>query len=139
MSERLQGMVLFADDVRDEVGGKSSFMGVVGDTIEVFGGRTVRQSVLLLVWAPRGDHTVKGTITIENAQEGYKQPPALDTVIPDQGTDGKTLVQMIAKLRPIKLGTDPVKIVADFMVDDMNFHGEVTFEHKGSESPEMAG
>ncbi|MCD2316976.1 hypothetical protein LQ954_12540 [Sphingomonas sp. IC-11] len=135
MSEAIQGMILFVDDVRDEVGGKTSLMGIAGQSIDVFGSDSVRQSITLMFWAPPGEHKVKGTIVVENAPDDYKQPPPLNTTIPDQGGEGRTLVQMVARLRPIKLGEAAVRIIAKFTVDQTEFSSEMTFDYKGSDRP----
>jgi hypothetical protein len=130
MSDAMQGMIIFADDVRDENGGKSSVMGILGSETNVYGAKILRQlAVVFMAWAPDGELELMGDIEIENAPEDYPQPGPLRSSIPGDRGEGLSLVQIVARLQPMELDNGPVRVHAKFSLSGQAFENSLLIKH----------
>lgn len=110
-------MILFVDDVREESGGRSSFMGVLGTEIETTGMEKLDvYCVILFVPEAAGTLPAVGSIVIEGVPPSFEQPRGMNAnlEIPDPGS----FVQVVARLKDIPIGEEPVYIRAKMMLGD---------------------
>jgi hypothetical protein len=129
MTRIAQGVVLFSDDVREEIGGKSSYMGLLGPEVWVHAEKSVSFVCTLLLWVIDPQVTVSADFKLENAPEGVSPPPPFTRTVTKQAEDGAAqwVVQMVGRLR-FRVGNQPLLFEVTFSVGDQTFSNRIIFD-----------
>ena len=129
MTRIAQGAVLFSDDVREETGGKSSFMGLLGPEVWVARGKPVRFVCTLIAWAIDPEVTISAEFGLENAPEGVAPPkPFTRTVTKDPEDQAEQwIIQVLGRLE-FAVEDAPLGFTAKFTVGERLFESRVVFD-----------
>jgi len=127
----LDGVILFSDDVREEVGSKFSLMGVLGPEIWVGGSRELRLMCTFLLWAVEPRATIKAYFEVEGDPLEQQLPAQMEREVAK--TPGDTaerwLVQMTGPLR-LNVGEKLLVLRAHFEVGDRIFSNQLVIDPK---------
>ena len=136
MTAPLQGTVLFTDDVREEAGGKFSFMGLYGPEVWVKRGRPVNLMCTFLLWAIEPEVTIRGEFEIENAPEGTVPPPPILRTLRKDEDDlaDRWMIHMIRRI-VLPVAEEPVVFTAQFRVGDQLFSNRVLLDPEPETAP----
>ena len=135
VDNNIQGMVLFADDVRNEIHGKTSIMGLLGNDIDVSGEREITNLhcvVLINARCPR--LLLEGSIEVTGVSDDYRQPGPLKLDVPIDETESATSIQIVAKIRPFELGDEPVFVKVGVSANGSPITGDLKISWVRSDS-----
>lgn len=129
MTRSVQGIVLFSDDVREEVGNKFSFMGVLSPEVWVTEGKRVRFVCTLVLLAQEPELTVQADFELVNAVEGTKLPKSFVRSVSKSDTDtsDRWLIHLIGRFS-YRVGEMPLIFRAKFRVGRQVFSNEISFD-----------
>lgn len=135
MKTSLQGVVFFCEDIRDEVGDKNSFMGLLGPEVWVDDNDKVTPIFcVFLLWATGPSVVVSATFETTNAPEKMVVPrPFERTLAKDPDNDQDTWLVLVKGRLRCRVGEEPLSITARFAVGDQVFFNKLTLERERSE------
>lgn len=109
--------ILFCEDIREEVGGKVSYMGVLAPEAWVTSGDKEPIYCVLLVWASEPEVVIAGEFALENAPDGVVAPsPFTRTFTKNKGDEAdRWLIQLHGRM-DARVGEKPLVITARFTV-----------------------
>lgn len=137
-----QGYILFCEDVRDETGNKSSFMGVLGSSIAMpeDGPSKIRFCCVLLLRASSRSVVIRGRFELHKDQEKPLHLAPMEFVA-EQSQDDSTeiwTITTIAKLPSVSIPEKMSKIVATFEADGDLLTATLEIERKKRENHSTA-
>lgn len=123
-----QGVVFFCEDVREEIGEKLSYMGVLGPEVWVMGPLTLVNCIFLF-WTSEREVSVKAEFEAENAPEGFKLRPGFEQIMqrPEGDTSERWMLQMKGRYA-LKIGKDPFQFTARFHVGSQTYWNSLVLD-----------
>lgn len=127
----------FCEDFRTEIGGKTSYMGVLGPQIVLekapSGDESVKEVIEKLVVVAmirtdrKGDLPLKSEVIFENAPEGVREKIKNDHMLEVKGDFATNLVQFHAQM-PHVPAHPGMKITVNFFAEDTEFSAELSMK-----------
>ncbi|HZF43102.1 MAG TPA: hypothetical protein VEZ48_06805 [Sphingomonadaceae bacterium] len=119
---------MFVDDVREEVGGKFSLMGVLGPEIWV-NEPQIHLVCVFIYWAADQEVSVSGEFEIHNALEGSRPPPPFQREMQKHKEDvaDRWMIQMVGRVA-LRLGDEPLTLKARFKVGEAIYSNGIVIE-----------
>jgi hypothetical protein len=129
MSKKDHVAILFCEDVREEAGGKSSYIGVLGPEVWVSRDDSGIIYCVLLIWATEPEVTVSGEFTVKNAPEDTRLPPAFTRTMRKHAADraDRWMIQLHGKMQ-IRVDSEPVTLTARFAVGGATYSSSLVLE-----------